>query len=171
MATASGTSTNLSPRVECLEQRRLLSLSYVDDPFDFIIDGSNMAGDWYVDVDQGALGTLDTDDTVTWQKGAAGEVSGLTYGTDAFGAIQTAINTAGSGDTINVAAGSYNEALTINKSLTLVGDPGDASEGAGAGAPVIDGTGMFLPGASISGAASQVRIEGLKFEEWFSTLR
>ena len=49
---------------------------------------------------------------------------------DDFSTIQAAINAASAGDTIEVAAGTYNETLTVDKSLNFVG--------ANAG---IDGTG------------------------------
>jgi hypothetical protein len=38
-----------------------------------------------------------------------------------FGTIQQAINTASAGDTIEIAAGTYNENITINKQLTIQG--------------------------------------------------
>jgi len=61
---------------------------------------------WYVD---GALGTDDTS-------------HGTGPGVDAFKTIQYAIDhTTTSGDTIIVAAGTYNESVVVNKSLTLLG--------------------------------------------------
>jgi parallel beta-helix repeat protein len=124
---------------EPLEERQMLSLSYVDNPSDYTINATtHYAGDWYVDVDQGTIGTLDMGDTVTWQKEAAGQVTGLNFGTSAFGTIQSAINAAApSGDTINVAPGTYNESqIIINKGLTL--------QGAGIGNSIIDGGDMSL---------------------------
>lgn len=70
-----------------------------------------IAATWYVD------GILGTDDGV----------HGTGTGNDAFKTIQYAVNDGrvGNGDTINVAAGTYNEDIQIDKGLTI-----QASEGA-----------------------------------------
>lgn len=51
-----------------------------------------------------------------------------------FSTIQAAVNAANANDEIHVAAGTYNEAITINKALTL--------QGAGDDVTIIDGTGL-----------------------------
>lgn len=56
---------------------------------------------------------------------------------ETYNAIQPAIDAAVDGDTINVAAGDYQESLVIDKTLTLIGDAGDESAGPGSDAPVI----------------------------------
>lgn len=51
--------------------------------------------------------------------------------------IQDQINAASSGDTIIIPAGTYEENITINKAITLLGDIGSDEVGAGPNAPVI----------------------------------
>ncbi len=69
---------------------------------------------------------------------------GLGPGTAAFKTIQYAINTAAAfGDTINVAAGTYTEDITVNKSLTILGAQSnvDATGGSWTGSTVIEAPG------------------------------
>ena len=57
----------------------------------------------------------------------------------AYSTIQSAIDAATSGATIEVGAGIYTEKLTIGKSLSLIGIGDSSDQGAGSGAPTIDG--------------------------------
>ncbi len=70
-------------------------------------------------------GNPQTGDAVTWNPGAntsfTGSVPGLTYGTNAFGTIQSAVTAASSGATIEVAAGTYAENVIITQSVDLEG--------------------------------------------------
>jgi nitrous oxidase accessory protein NosD len=88
--------------------------------------------------------------------------------------IQVAINTASSGWAVAVGPGTYSEALTIGKSLTLVGDPGDPLV-AGANpdpntAPILDGTG--LPGTptavAVNAGVSNVTISGFAVQNYYA---
>lgn len=69
-----------------------------------------------------------------------------------FWRIQDAITNASPGDTINVESGTYNETVSIQKSVTLVGLPGDS------GRPVISAEGN---GTIISIIADDVQIKNL----------
>src|SRR5690349_20790138 len=77
-------------RMERLENRYLLATLYVDNASDYAITN-----------DTGAAG-LSAGDTVTWNPGPgsqhAGPVGGLTFGTDAFSDIQSAVNASSNGD-------------------------------------------------------------------------
>ena len=88
-----------------------------------------------------------------------------------IGQIQAAINAAAAGDIIMVGAGTYKEYVVIDKSLTLIGDIGDADV-AGAGPSVIlDGTGLGAgpensSGIRIDTAVSDVTIEGFVIQNY-----
>lgn len=119
---------------EALEQRQLLAgdlyvgntTNALGNTVDFI-ETANGAGTW---------GVIDNGDTVIWAgpdgdvNTAGDNVPNLTYGTNAFGSIQAAVNAAAStlvvddGDTIKVAPGEYQENISINKNLTLLASGG-----------------------------------------------
>ena len=73
-------------------------------------------------------------------------INGTTY----YGMIQDAIDSAADGDTINVAAGSYNENLTVNKSLTLLG-AGSGTTTVTAGSPTVSVFTVTTSNVNISG--------------------
>jgi hypothetical protein len=94
----------------------MLATLYVDNPADFIIT-----------TDQGNPG-LDDGDIVVWNPGAGSQhglaVAGLVYGSTAFGSIQAAVNAANAagGDTIRIAPGTFSELVSINKSVSVLGN-------------------------------------------------
>ena len=76
------------------------------------------------------------------------------------GTIQAAVDAANPGDYIHVAAGNYNESITINKSINLIGN---YREGIGAHATILDGTGIDgAPGIHIAAGVSDVSISGFE---------
>jgi parallel beta-helix repeat protein len=103
-------------------------------------------------------------DTVTWNGPTT--VAGLTVGTTAFNTIQGAVNASSNGDTVNVAAGTYAEMVTVNKDITLLGAKGgiDARTRSGAESVVtgnagstsfyVTSSGVTLDGFTIQGATN-----------------
>lgn len=85
------------------------------------------------------------DDWANLAEGTVVQVDGKNYriGMNAFGSIQAAVNAAADGATVNVAAGSYAEDVTISKGITINGAEGHASAvtsfGIGADNVTIDG--------------------------------
>jgi hypothetical protein len=97
-----------------------------------------------------------------------GSCGGHLWGYDAFKQIQDGVNGVASGGTVNVAAGQYNESVTINKSVTLTGDRGDPGvAGPGASAPIMDGTGFSgFPAFKLSAGVNDVIIEGFEIRNY-----
>ena len=101
--------------LEVLDGRVVPAVVVVDNP-----------GDYTITNDQGAIGTLDNGDIVTWNPGAGsahgGQVENLTFGTHAFTSVQAAVNAATAGDMIRVGSGTFAEKVTVSKQLTLLGN-------------------------------------------------
>ncbi len=103
---------------EGLESRQLMAVLYADQVGDYVVTTNNAGG-------AGA----DPTDIVRWvgfngvdDGGAGDDVSGLTFGTDAFGSIQDAINGGTKADTVKVAPGDYAENLTlVGENLIMIG--------------------------------------------------
>ncbi|MFA5841913.1 MAG: peptidoglycan-binding protein [Candidatus Paceibacterota bacterium] len=67
------------------------------------------------------------------------------FGVNATSTIQAGINAVADGGTITVGAGTYNEKLSITKSVTLIGSGILVAQGAGVNAPTIDGVDSVNP--------------------------
>ncbi|QDV17780.1 hypothetical protein Pan153_24350 [Gimesia panareensis] len=141
--------SNQIATTEVLEDRTLLTTLFVDDSL-------------VITNDQGA-GGLDAGDTVTFASGEAGETAGLIFGTNAFDTINDAVTAAAaSGDTIQVAAGTYSGLISLNKSVDLLGANAgiDPNSMARAAESIIDHGGFY----AIQPTADDVTIDGFSFE-------
>lgn len=86
-----------------------------------------------------------------------------------YATIQAAITAASPGDTITVAAGTYNESnITVNKSVTILGNPGDANPGPGSNAPIIDGGSAPGDAFLLANGVSNVTIRGFEIRNFTS---
>jgi SdrD B-like domain/FG-GAP-like repeat/Right handed beta helix region len=141
---------NARLQLERLESRITPSTRFVDNPGDFIVTN-----------DQGTVGVLDSGDTVTWNPGSGsqhgGPVAGLTFGTDAFSTIQSAVNAASAGDTIRVAGGTFSESVNVNKSLSLLGNQVGSDARTRSGVPE---TVVGSAGGAFQVSANNITIDG-----------
>jgi hypothetical protein len=80
---------------------------------------------------------------------------------ESFLTIQAAVDAAKSGNTIKIGAGTYNEAVTVDKALKFEGDPGGGTIMDGNGAP---GSGLHLVGDL--GSKNKVEISGITFQNY-----
>lgn len=99
--------------IESLEGRSLLSAA----PTTFYV-----ANSFYDQTTAANTATPAVGDLVNWlASGPFAEVDGLKFGVNAFTSIQAAVNAAASGDTIDVATGTYIENIEISQPVSLVG--------------------------------------------------
>jgi parallel beta-helix repeat protein len=96
--------------------------------------------------------------------------AGKTYGYNAFATILDGINAVEAGGTVNVAAGTYAGENIIDKSLTLLGDPGDINPGPGTNAPVVDGGSAPGDAFLIENGVTNVTIKGFEMRNFTSPL-
>lgn len=81
--------------------------------------------------------------------------------------IQDAVDAANDGDTIVVASGgTYQERVTIDKSVTVRGKLGGNDPGAGQDAPILEGDSQPGKAFTIIGGTSDVIIEGFKIQHY-----
>ncbi len=74
------------------------------------------------------------------------------------------------GHVISVAPGIYSETIHVSKSLTIIGDPGDALPGPGTNAPIIDGTSLSGAAFKIDIGVTNVTIKGFEIRNFAKTL-
>jgi parallel beta-helix repeat protein len=87
-----------------------------------------------------------------------------------FATIGKAITESISGGTVNVAAGTYDGNITINKSLTLVGDPGNTDPGPGTNVAIVDGGSAPGDAFLIANGVTNVTIKGFEMRNFTSPL-
>ena len=100
--------------------------------------------------------------------GAVYWVAGNLYVAPPESTIQNAIDIATAGDTINVCPGTYAGEIKIDRSVTILGDPGDTAPGPGAFAPVIDGGSAPGDAFLIKNGVSNVTIQGFEVRNFTS---
>ena len=92
------------------------------------------------------------------------------FGVTAFATIQAGVTAVASGGTVNVLAGTYNEAVSVTKSVVITGDPGSHSVvGPGTSAPVLNGSSFAQAnGFAIAAGVDNVTIEGFVIQNFHS---
>src|SRR6185437_4726641 len=115
-------------------RRRALTRSRLG--FDHLDDRAAPAALTYVAPDANYDITLDTGpsgfspgDVVTWNPGQPNQQVGLIAGINAFDTIQGGVDNTDVGGTVNVAAGTYTENVTVSNRLTMLG-AGDGTDAA-----------------------------------------
>ncbi len=79
-----------------------------------------------------------------------------------FITIQEAINNAENGDTIEIYSGNYNEIITVNKNLNIIGIPYELGNGNDDGKPIIDAN-------TVTQSAVNINVNSCTFSGFFIT--
>jgi hypothetical protein len=90
------------------------------------------------------------------------------YGVNAFATIQAGVDAVADGGTVNVAAGTYEGNINVNKSVTLTGDLGNTSAGPDTDAPIIDGSSTIGSAFFIADGVSNVTIQGFEMRDFIN---
>lgn len=107
----------------------------------------------------------DVDQDIIQDNAASTSGTGNIFNVQLPAKIQQAIDNAFSGDTINVSAGTYNENVILNKTLNLIGSPGN-SPGPGPNAPILDGRGAVGSAITITVGISNISIQGFEIRNY-----
>lgn len=87
-----------------------------------------------------------------------------------FATLEHAIEIAQSGNTIYVDAGIYSGNVTIDRSIILIGDPGNTDPGCGTGVAIIDGGSAPGDAFLIANGVTNVTIRGFEMRNFTSPL-
>lgn len=83
-----------------------------------------------------------------------------------YDSIGAALDSVAAGGTVDVTPGAYTEQIRIAKSVTLRGDTGDDSAGAGPDAPELDGNGTGGPAIFVAPGTADVTVEGFEIHDY-----
>lgn len=128
------------------------------------LSASNIVFDtdhWEVSAGAEGTDTLTNVERVVDQSGGVGSQTFLLVGAGGYATIQDAIDAASDGDTILIAADTYNESLSITKSVTLIGQDVGSDGVPDVHIDPVTAHGIALSGDIDNGGTGAVNIRGI----------
>ncbi|MHB8778062.1 MAG: right-handed parallel beta-helix repeat-containing protein [Anaerolineales bacterium] len=148
-----------------------IAIGYDDDDASVVEITGNTFADNDIQIEGTNDSLFDVDETLdgnTFDQAVTVDHPGSSLLPTIWSSIQDSVDAASSGDTVNVMPGTYAGNITINKSVTLTGDPGDANAGPGSYAPVIDGGSTVGSAFFIANGVSDVTIQGFEMSNFIN---